>query len=97
MQVKLRNLVRFLSGGDKAKVTLRGREMAHRELGAKLLDRVATTWPNSVRWSSSRRWKRQMTMVIGRRRSEQDAAASRERRLGCESRPGLKGEMKCRS
>lgn len=41
-QVKLRNLVRFLSGGDKAKVTLRfrGREMAHKELGAKLLDRV---------------------------------------------------------
>lgn len=41
-QVKLRNLTRFLSGGDKAKVTLRfrGREMAHRDLGAKLLERV---------------------------------------------------------
>ena len=41
-QVKLRNLVRFLESGDKAKVTLRfrGREMAHRELGAKLLKRV---------------------------------------------------------
>ena len=41
-QVKLRNLVRFLSQGDKAKVTLRfrGREMAHQELGAQLLDRV---------------------------------------------------------
>jgi translation initiation factor IF-3 len=41
-QVKLRNLVRFLSDGDKAKVTLRfrGREMAHQELGRKLLDRV---------------------------------------------------------
>jgi translation initiation factor IF-3 len=41
-QVKLRNLVKFLTNGDKAKVTLRfrGREMAHRDLGAKLLERV---------------------------------------------------------
>lgn len=41
-QVKLRNLIRFLEGGDKAKVTLRfrGREMAHQELGARLLKRV---------------------------------------------------------
>ena len=41
-QVKLRNLIRFLSAGDKAKVTLRyrGREMAHQELGYKLLQRV---------------------------------------------------------
>ena len=41
-QVKLRNLIKFLSNGDKAKVTLRfrGRELAHMELGQKLLDRV---------------------------------------------------------
>ena len=41
-QVKLRNLIRFLTEGDKAKVTLRfrGREMAHQELGLKLLKRV---------------------------------------------------------
>jgi translation initiation factor IF-3 len=41
-QVKLRNLIRFLTEGDKAKVTLRyrGREMAHQELGFKLLQRV---------------------------------------------------------
>lgn len=41
-QVKLRNLVRFLTQGDKAKVTLRfrGREMAHQELGTQLLRRV---------------------------------------------------------
>jgi translation initiation factor IF-3 len=41
-QVKLRNLIKFLSSGDKAKVTLRfrGREMAHMELGHKLLQRV---------------------------------------------------------
>jgi translation initiation factor IF-3 len=41
-QIKLRNLVRFLDNGDKAKVTLRfrGREMAHQELGVELLKRV---------------------------------------------------------
>ncbi|MEJ2604163.1 MAG: translation initiation factor IF-3 [Gammaproteobacteria bacterium] len=41
-QVKLRNLIRFLTNGDKTKVTLRfrGREMAHQDLGAKLLARV---------------------------------------------------------
>ena len=41
-QVKLRNLVKFLTQGDKTKVTLRfrGREMAHQELGAELLQRV---------------------------------------------------------
>mgnify|MGYP003341401745 CR=1 FL=1 len=43
-QVKLRNLTRFLTEGDKAKVTLRfrGREMAHTDIGRRLLDRVAT-------------------------------------------------------
>ena len=41
-QIKLRNLNRFLGDGDKAKVTLRfrGREMAHQEIGARLLERV---------------------------------------------------------
>jgi translation initiation factor IF-3 len=41
-QVKLRNLVRFLENGDRAKVTLRyrGREMAHQEIGMELLKRV---------------------------------------------------------
>lgn len=41
-EVKLRNLVKFLQNGDKAKVTLRfrGREMAHQELGRDLLVRV---------------------------------------------------------
>ncbi len=41
-QVKLRSLIKFLTNGDKAKITLRfrGRELAHMELGQKLLDRV---------------------------------------------------------
>lgn len=41
-QVKLRNLVRFLTEGDKTKVSLRfrGRELAHQEIGLKLLERI---------------------------------------------------------
>ncbi len=41
-QVKLRNLIRFLEEGDKAKVTMRfrGREHAHRDLGLELLQRI---------------------------------------------------------
>ena len=40
--VKLRNLIRFLTDGDKAKITLRfrGREMAHQDIGLALLKRV---------------------------------------------------------
>ncbi len=41
--VKMRNVLRFLEAGDKVKVTLRfrGREMAHQNIGAELLNRVA--------------------------------------------------------
>jgi len=41
-QVKLRNLIRFLEDGDKAKITLRfrGREMAHQKIGVDVLNRV---------------------------------------------------------
>lgn len=41
-QVKLRNLVRFLEDGDKAKITLRfrGREMAHQQIGIEMLNRI---------------------------------------------------------
>ncbi len=41
-QTKLRNLIRFLTHGDRTKVTMwfRGREMAHQELGQQLLERI---------------------------------------------------------
>ena len=41
-QIKMRNLVKFLNEGDKAKITLRfrGREMAHQEIGMRQLERV---------------------------------------------------------
>lgn len=66
-QVKLRNLVRFLENGDKAKVTLRfrGREMAHQELGMELLKRVETDLSELGSVEQFPKMEgRQMTMVI---------------------------------
>ena len=41
-QVKLKNLIKFLQGGDKAKITMRfrGREAAHQAIGRDFLERV---------------------------------------------------------
>lgn len=67
-QVKLRNLIRFLENGDKAKVTLRfrGREMAHQELGIQLLKRVeADLKPYGTVEQFPRLEGRQMVMIIG--------------------------------
>lgn len=70
-QVKLRNLVRFLSNGDKTKVTLRfrGREMAHQELGAQLLKRVEQDLAEIGTVEQFPRMEgRQMVMVIAPRK-----------------------------
>ncbi|MBG5948167.1 MULTISPECIES: translation initiation factor IF-3 [Proteus] len=67
-QVKLRNLIRFLEDGDKAKVTLRfrGREMAHQQIGMEMLNRIrqdldelaaVESFPNKIEG-------RQMIMVL---------------------------------
>ncbi len=67
-QVKLRNLIRFLEEGDKAKITLRfrGREMAHRELGFKLLNRVkADLSKYGIVEQEPKMEGRQMVMVFG--------------------------------
>lgn len=66
-QVKLRNLKRFLSDGDKAKVTMRfrGREMAHQELGRELLERVKADLEEYGTVESFPKLEgRQMVMVI---------------------------------
>ena len=66
-QVKLRNLTRFLEAGDKAKVTLRlrGREMAHQELGMELLKRVEADLAELGAVEQFPKMEgRQMTMVI---------------------------------
>lgn len=67
-QVKLRNLVRFLNDGDKAKVTLRfrGREMAHTEVGRRLLDRLVTDLAEIGQVEQHPSMEgRQMVMIIG--------------------------------
>lgn len=66
-QVKLRNLMRFLEHGDKAKVTLkfRGRELAHQELGMEMMQRIEQDlgeW--GVVEQSAKMEGRQLTMVI---------------------------------
>ena len=40
--IKIKSIKKFLGAGDKVKISLRyrGREMAHRELGIKVLERV---------------------------------------------------------
>ncbi len=66
-QVKLRNLVRFLTEGDKAKVTLRfrGREMSHQELGLQLLKRVeADLAEHGIVEQFPKMEGRQMVMVL---------------------------------
>lgn len=66
-QVKLKNLKRFLDEGDKAKVTLRfrGREMAHQELGMRVLERVRDDLLDmAVVEAMPRLEGRQMVMVL---------------------------------
>ena len=65
--IKLRNLTRFLTEGDKTKITLRfrGREMAHQEFGFKLLERVkADLEPFGVVEQFPKMEGRQMVMVL---------------------------------
>lgn len=67
-QVKLRNLIRFLQEGDKAKITLRfrGREITHQELGLALLKRVeADLQEHAVVEQFPKMEGRQMVMVLG--------------------------------
>jgi len=68
--VKMRNVVRFLKDGDKVKVTLRfrGREMAHQDLGAKVLERVRTDVEELAKVEQFPKMEgRQMTMVMAPR------------------------------
>lgn len=69
-KVKLRNLIRFLNDGDKAKVTVRyrGREMAHQELGMQLLDRIeADLIEYGVVEQRPKMEGRQLVMIFGPR------------------------------
>ena len=66
-QVKLRAMNKFIGEGDKVKVTLRfrGREMAHQDLGGKVLDRVREDMDDVAKVEQYPKMEgRQMTMVI---------------------------------
>ena len=69
-QVKMRSMRRFIDDGDKVKVTLRfrGREMAHQDLGAKVLDRVRDDMDELAKVEQFPQLEgRQMTMVFAPR------------------------------
>ena len=69
-QVKIRAMNRFFGDGDKVKVTLRfrGREMAHQELGAKLLERVQEDLEEIAKVEQFPKMEgRQVTMVFAPR------------------------------
>ncbi|PVH27660.1 translation initiation factor IF-3 [Pararhodobacter oceanensis] len=68
--VKMRNVFKFLEDGDKVKVTLRfrGREMAHQQLGAELLRKIAADVAEIGKVENMPKLEgRQMVMMIGPR------------------------------
>jgi translation initiation factor IF-3 len=75
-KIKLRNLTRFLEEGDKAKITLRyrGREMAHQELGVRLIERVrGDLEPYSVVEQYPKMEGRQLIMVLAPKKTGKPA------------------------
>ena len=69
-EVKMRSMKRFFEEGDKVKITLRfrGREMAHQELGTRLLERVKTDVAKLAKVEMDARLEgRQMVMVLAPR------------------------------
>ncbi len=65
--VKMRQMKGFIEEGDKVKVTLRfrGREMAHQDLGVKVLERIRTEMAEATKVESMPRLEnRQMIMVL---------------------------------
>jgi translation initiation factor IF-3 len=69
-EVKMRSMRNFFEEGDKVKVTLRfrGREMAHQDLGLRLLDRVRTDMTDIAKVESEPMLDgRQMTMIMSPR------------------------------
>lgn len=65
--VKMRSVTKFLTAGDKVKLTMRfrGREMAHQELGMELLNKVKEETAEAAKVEQHPKMEgRQMTMVI---------------------------------
>ena len=68
--IKLRNLIRFLENGDKAKISLRfrGREMAHQQLGMDMMKRIEADLEELAQVEQYPKMEgRQMIMVLSPR------------------------------
>jgi translation initiation factor IF-3 len=68
--IKLRNLIKFLEEGDKTKITLRfrGREMAHQDIGVRVLERIRAEMDSTSKVEQMPRMEnRQMVMVLSPR------------------------------
>jgi translation initiation factor IF-3 len=66
-QVKVRNIIRFLNEGDKAKITMRfkGREIAHQEFGMQMLERIRVDLENDAVVEQAPKLEgRQLVMVL---------------------------------
>ena len=95
-QIKLRNLIRFLDEGDKAKVTLRfrGREMAHQEFGVRLLERVRNDLePYALVEQFPKLEGRQMIMVLGPKKGKKKEDLKKDEKKA-EPKDGKKAEPK---
>ena len=85
--IKLRNLIKFLAEGDKAKVTLRfrGREMAHQEFGFQLLERVKADLEEHAQVEQFPKLEgRQLVMMLGPKKKE----------IGVKKKPDAKPDVK---
>ena len=95
---KTRNVIRFIDEGHKVKVTLqfRGREMAHPELGSKILDDVLEAVGPAAKVDTQARLEgRSMSMTLSPDKKAQEAikkaAVEAERRRPASSRTGRSG------
>jgi translation initiation factor IF-3 len=89
--IKLRNLIKFLAEGDKAKVTLRfrGREMAHQEFGFQLLERVKADLEEHAQVEQFPKLEgRQLVMMLGPKKKEISAKKK------VETKPESKSDVK---
>jgi translation initiation factor IF-3 len=89
-KIKLRNLIKFLEEGDKAKVTLRyrGREMAHQEFGVRLIERVKQDLdPYAVVEQFPKMEGRQLIMVLAPKKGKKEVNKAVKKEAKKEPKP----------
>jgi len=89
-KIKLRNLIKFLEEGDKAKVTLRyrGREMAHQEFGVRLIERVKLDLePYAVVEQYPKMEGRQLIMILAPKKGKKEVKKPAKKEVKKEAKP----------